>query len=53
MYSHLLFFFSPVFEGSRAERPSGRIGKVDSRDDHHLGGEAAQNGGGCTGKTQL
>lgn len=43
LFSHLLFFFSPVFEGSRAERPSGRVREVDPRDDHHLGGEASQN----------
>lgn len=36
--SHPLFFFPPVFESTRAERASGRVREVDSRDDHHLGG---------------
>lgn len=36
--SYLFFPPPPVFESSRAERSSGRVGEVDSRNDHNLGG---------------
>lgn len=37
----LFVFKSPVYEGSRAERPAGRIRKADTGNDRHLGGEAS------------